>query len=138
MTHAEISTMIASVGLPYAYDHFTKAESPGGPPFICFLCQNSDNFAADGVVYQPISALTIELYTAEKSFEYEAAVEAALTAAGLFFDKDETWLDSERMFEVVYTTEVAITTPEPVTPTPTPPPAEEPTQETEEEQNVQE
>lgn len=109
MTNAEIAQMIASVGLPYAYDHFTKKESPGGPPFICFLYPSSDNFAADGVVYQSISALTVELYTNEKSFEHEAAVEAALTAAGLFFDKSETWIESERMYEVIYSTEVVIT-----------------------------
>ena len=113
MTHAEIATLIASIGLPYAYDHFNEAEAPGGPPFICFLYPGSDNFAADGVAYQTISALSIEMYTPEKSFEHEAAVEAALTGAGLYFEKEETWLESERMFEVIYTTEVVITAAEP-------------------------
>ena len=109
MTYEEISQMIASVGLPFAYDHFSEKEKPAGPPFICFLYSGSDNFAADGIVYQPISVLAVELYTDDKSFEYEAAVEAALTASGLFFNKDETWIESERMFEVIYTAEVDIT-----------------------------
>ena len=41
-------------GIPYAYDHFAEGEGPD-PPFLCFRCPNSDNFAADGTVYFPIT-----------------------------------------------------------------------------------
>ena len=60
MTQAEIATMIAGVGLPYAYDHFKADESPGGPPFICFMYTDDDDFLADDTNYQRITGLTVE------------------------------------------------------------------------------
>lgn len=101
--------MIAGIGLPYAYDHFTEAEAPGGPPFICFLFTDSDNFAADDAVYQKILTLAIELYTDAKDPALEGRVEAALDDAELFYETHETRIDSENMYEVIYTTQVMIT-----------------------------
>ena len=40
-------SIMEEIGIPFAYDHFAEGESPE-PPFICFLCPGSDNFAADG------------------------------------------------------------------------------------------
>ena len=54
--------MVAETGLPYAYDHFAEGESPE-PPFLVFLFPWSDNFMADGKVYQKINELHFELYT---------------------------------------------------------------------------
>lgn len=42
--------MLTESGLPFAYDHFAEGESPE-PPFLCYLLPGSDNFAADGAVY---------------------------------------------------------------------------------------
>ena len=57
-----IAELIKSMGLPFAYDHFTEGESPA-PPFICYLTPGSDNFAADGRAYYKINIVNIELYT---------------------------------------------------------------------------
>ena len=78
MTTQEVAQMIESVGLPFAYDHFTKKNTPGGPPFICFLYPESENMFADDSVYQKIKRLYIELYTDRKDLEKEEAVENAL------------------------------------------------------------
>ena len=43
-------SIMEEIGIPFAYDHFAEGESPE-PPFICFLCPGSDNFAADGWAY---------------------------------------------------------------------------------------
>ena len=43
-------SIMEEIGIPYAYDHFAEGESPE-PPFVCFLCPGSDNFAADGWAY---------------------------------------------------------------------------------------
>lgn len=109
MTMKEIATMIGSIGLPFAYDHFTDEDTPGGPPFICFLFPNSDNFSADGIVYQKFKTLNIELYTNEKEPDYEEDVEDALDAAGLFYQSDETYLESEKMYMVRWETDVPLT-----------------------------
>ena len=105
MTHEEILEMMESIGLPYAYDHFAEGESPD-PPFVVFLYPSADNFAADGIVYFAANVLHIELYTDKKDPDSEELVETALTENGLFFNKSEVWIESERLYEVLYETEV--------------------------------
>lgn len=109
MTTQEVATMIAGIGLPYAYDHFTDEDKPEGPPFICFFYPNSADLMADNVNYQGITALVIELYSDNKDFANEAAIEAALTASELPWVKTVTWIDSERMYQVTYETEALLT-----------------------------
>lgn len=101
--------MLEGVGLPFAYDHFEKKEAPAGPPFLCFLLPNSRNFAADGSVYQKIAALRIELYADAKDPALEARTEGVLDAAGIFYDKDETWIEAEHMHIVTYSAEILYT-----------------------------
>lgn len=107
MTYKEVAQMIAGIGLPNAYDHFPEKQGPN-PPFICFYFEGSDDFAADNINYQRIRPLTLELYTDNKDFALEETVEAALNGAGLFYSRSETYIDSERMYEVVFTTEIII------------------------------
>ena len=97
----EITAMLAETGIPYAYDHFAEGESPA-PPFICYLLPGSDNFAADGRVYFKIDQLHIELYTDEKSPETERRLEAVLDAHGIFYNKSEVWIESEKLYEILY------------------------------------
>ena len=61
MTYDQILSMLKEAKLPIAYDHFAEGESPA-PPFMVFLFPSSDNFAADGRVYQRIDVLHVELY----------------------------------------------------------------------------
>ena len=105
MTHEEVLEMMEGIGLPYAYDHFAEGESPD-PPFVVFLYPSADNFAADGIVYYTANVLHIELYTDKKDPDSEALVETALTENELFFNKSEVWIESERLYEVLYETEV--------------------------------
>lgn len=100
--------MLAGLNIPYAYDHFEEGNA-AAPPFICFYFDGSSDIAADDTNYQPIRRLTVELYTDNKSFTAEASVEAALNSAGLVYSRSESYLDSERMYEVTYYTDVIIT-----------------------------
>ncbi len=101
MTHEELMAVLAEAGLPIAYDHFAEGESPN-PPFICFLLPGSDNFAADGRVYFKINEVRVELYTDIKDLSAEQAVEAVLDQHGIFYEMSETWIDSEKLYEVLY------------------------------------
>jgi len=101
----KITAMLSETGIPFAYDHFAEGESPE-LPFICYLLPKSDNFAADGRVYFKIDVLHIELYTDEKSPETERRLEAVLDAHGVFYDKTEVWIDSEKLYEVLYSFEM--------------------------------
>jgi hypothetical protein len=100
----EIITILEELGIPFAYDHFAEGEGPD-PPFICYRCPNSDNFAADGTVYFPITEIDIELYTDQKDPETEKKLEDLLVKGGIFFDKTETWIESEKLYEVLYSFE---------------------------------
>ena len=100
----DLMQMVEEIGLPFAYDHFAEGESPE-PPFITFLLPGSDNFAADGKVYLKINEVHIELYTDEKNPETEALVEAVLDAHEIFYDKSEVWIESEKLYEVLYSFE---------------------------------
>ena len=100
----DLMQLMEEIGLPFAYDHFAEGESPD-PPFITFLLPGSDNFAADGKVYLKINEVHIELYTDEKNPETEALVEAILDAHEIFYDKSEVWIESEKLYEVLYSFE---------------------------------
>ena len=105
MTHNEIVAMLEEAGLPLAYDHFAEGESPD-PPFLVFLFPASVNFSADGKVYQKIDTLHIELYTDLKQPELEASIEAVLDGHDIFYNKTEVWIETEHLYEVLYSTEV--------------------------------
>lgn len=94
-------SIIKEMGIPYAYDHFAEGEAPD-PPFLCYLLPGSDNFSADGKVYHKISEVRLELYTDFKDLPSEQRVETALDAAGILYNKTETWIDSEKLYEVLY------------------------------------
>ena len=100
----ELMEIMKETGLPFAYDHFAEGESPD-PPFITFLLPGSNNFAADGRVYMKINEVHIELYTDEKNPETEALVEDVLDDHEIFYEKTEVWIESEKLYEVLYSFE---------------------------------
>ena len=105
MSYADIVAMLEETGLPLAYDHFDEGESPD-PPFLVFLFPYSHNFAADGTVYKKILELHVELYTDKKQPDVEAEVEAVLDRHEIYYDKSEVWIPEEKLYEVLYSTEV--------------------------------
>ena len=101
----KILSILRGLGIPFAYDHFAQGESPD-PPFICYLIPSSDNFSADGVAYYKINQFNIELYTDLKDLSLERKIEEALDEASIFYNKSETWIESESLYEVLYTFEM--------------------------------
>jgi len=103
----ELLTLLGEMQIPFAYDHFAEGESPD-PPFICYLLPGSNNFAADGRVYYKICEVHIELYTDLKDLSVETAVETVIDSHGIFYNKSETWIESEKLYEVLYTFEMEV------------------------------
>ena len=101
----ELAAILQEMDLPFAYDHFAEGESPE-PPFICYLLPGSDNFAADGRVYFRINEVRIELYSDSKDVGLESKVEAVLDSHGIFYNKSEVWIQSEKLYEILYSFEV--------------------------------
>lgn len=57
-------------------------------------------------MYYKISRVNVELYTDKKDLNAEQKVEDALDAASIFYAKSEVWIDSEKLYEVLYEMEV--------------------------------
>ena len=108
MTIENLVEMLQKIGIPFAYDHFAEGESPE-PPFICYLIPGSNNFAADGKVYFRINQVRIELYTDSKDLAVERKVEMVMDESGIFYNKSEVWIQSEKLYEVLYSFEVPFT-----------------------------
>ena len=96
--------ILSETQIPFAYHHFAEGESPE-PPFICYLLPGSNNFSADGKVYYKINEVHIELYTDLKDLAVEQQLEDVLDEHGIFYNKSETWIESEKLYEVLYTFE---------------------------------
>jgi hypothetical protein len=100
----ELLRILKEMGIPFAYDHFAEGESPK-PPFICYLLPESDNFSADGKVYKKINEVHIELYTDVKDPALENSVETVMDSHDIFYNKTEVWIESEKLYEVLYSFE---------------------------------
>lgn len=100
----ELLQILNETQIPFAYHHFAEGESPE-PPFICYLLPGSNNFSADGKVYYKINEVHIELYTDLKDLAVEKQLEEVLDEHGIFYNKSETWIESEKLYEVLYTFE---------------------------------
>lgn len=103
----DLIRLLEETGIPFAYDHFAEGESPD-PPFICYLLPQSDNFSADGKVYLKVSSVNIELYTNSKDLSVEQKLEAVLDTHSIFYDKTEVWIESEKLYEVLYSFEMEV------------------------------
>lgn len=91
---------LQSTGLPCAYSHFkTKQE----PPFLVYLGNGQDTFAADNTWYYRQNTYQIEYYFNKKSSANEDAIEDALLDAGYQYDKSEdVYLEDQDMFLIYY------------------------------------
>lgn len=105
MTFQEVASMIESIGLPFVYDSFPNNEAPQAP-YIVFNYPNNDDFGADNINYVSIDTLNIELYESTKDFALEQTIEAVLNENGFFYDKTETYIRQENLFQISYVTEV--------------------------------
>lgn len=97
--------LILSAVYPTAYWSFPEEEAPA-LPYLVYFEESSDNFGADNKVYHHFKQISVELMTKTKDPGAEAAVEAALNNAGIFWEKQGVHLDDEDAYEVIYTMEV--------------------------------
>ena len=103
----KIINILDEIGIPFAYSHFAEGESPE-PPFVCYLLPRSDNFSADGAVYHKLSVVHFEVYTDKKDRILENRVEDVLDKNNIFYNKSEVWINSEKLYEVIYSFEMEV------------------------------
>lgn len=96
---AHLAQLLSEAGVPVARNAFLKAQAP---PYIVYVFSHSDNFAADSKVYLKRDNYQVELYTEKKDIALEEKLEGIFDGHGLVYDKTETYLESEKLVEVIY------------------------------------
>lgn len=104
MTLQKLYTALKAIGYPVAYSHFedTPQNPAPNPPFIVYREAYSSDVMADNINYVGVSNIQIELYTTKKDLAAEKRVQDKLKELGLPYSKTETYLDSEKLFQVIY------------------------------------
>jgi hypothetical protein len=99
MTQAELLQALKSIGYPVAYGSFS---SPVTPPFIVYKFAYSNDIMADNINYVAIDDFQVELYTSKKDLVAEQKVQDKLKELGLPYRKFETYLDEEKVYQILY------------------------------------
>ena len=99
MTQLELYEALQSIGYPVAYGSFSDSVTP---PYITYQFAYNSDLIADNVNYVPIENFQVELYTAKKDLAAEQKVQDKLKELGLPYRKFETYLDTEKMYQILY------------------------------------
>lgn len=87
-------------GLPCAYSHFKKAQTP---PYIVYIGSGQDDLNADDTKYWTRNRFQVEYYFTEKDLQAEAAIEANLLADGYLYEKSsDVYIEDEGVFVIYY------------------------------------
>ena len=105
MTLLEVAQMVASIGLPYRYSHFSETPQP---PYLVFYYPAENDPHADNSNYINKRQLFIELFTKTKDQTSEASVESVLRQHVLSWYKQTDFLNDEKLFQTTYEMEVII------------------------------
>lgn len=103
MTYQELQQLLETSGVKFAFHHW---ERPPKMPYGVYFDDYTENFAADDIAYVVVRHFYIELYTRQRNPALESRLEDVLTGAGFYWDKDCSYIDSERFFQIYYEIEV--------------------------------
>ena len=91
---------LQSTGLPCAYSHFKKKQSP---PYIVYIGNGQDTMDADNTHYWKENKYQVEYYFTTKNESNEATIETALLESGYLYEKSEdVYIEDEDVFVIYY------------------------------------
>lgn len=95
-----IYQVLQSTGLPCAYSHFKKKQSP---PYIVYIGNGQNTFQADDTHYWKQNTYQVEYYFTTKNEQNEEAIESALLDNGFLYEKSEDiYIEEEEVFVIYY------------------------------------
>ena len=95
-----IFQILQSTGLPCAYSHFKKKQSP---PYIVYIGNGQNTFQADDTHYWKQNTYQVEYYFTTKNEQNEEAIETALLDNGFLYEKSEDiYIEGEEVFVIYY------------------------------------
>ena len=103
MDYDELLAILAPVEIPWAYHHW---DSPPPPPYGVYLEGPYETLYADNQNYLNVHTIRLEIYSSVRDPALDTRVEAALTAGGLTYEADFTYLESEGLYESIFEIEV--------------------------------
>lgn len=106
-TYQQIAYGIESMGYSYAYYSFPTDQAPP-LPYVVYFYPDREDFIADNENYSRVETLVVELYTETKDFEMEGYVEEFFETYGITYDKTETFINKENMYQCYYEAQVII------------------------------
>jgi hypothetical protein len=101
----DLGDALAGTGYPVTYREWKPGQVPS-LPYVVYLFVSSADVMADNENFQGVGDYHVELYSANKDPTAEAAVEAQLRALGLAWSKLETYIDTEAMYQILYTVRI--------------------------------
>lgn len=106
MTLAELKTVLEAVFPGKVVYYAWKENTAPALPWVCLFETGANNESADNIVFHSAHQVSVELYTKNKDAANEVALENALTAQEIFWEKDCEYLEDEKMHMTTYTLEV--------------------------------
>ena len=92
-----------STTVPVAYDHFEQyPDAKIAPPFILYRETSPLTQKADDVTWARMDNFIVDLCVDKKDPTLEESLESLFTTNYLPFDKEEDYLDEERMYQIRY------------------------------------
>ena len=96
MTLAELNTALQELNVPVAYNVFKE---PQVPPYICFLViEYYYKYSSYGKDYVQNPVVRVEYYSKNKDISAETDIETLLEENGISWDKEDGYLDTERLY----------------------------------------
>lgn len=103
MEEEQIYLLLESLGIPVAYDHFIhNNEVSVSPPFILYRNDQSEQFKADDKVFYKSKEYIIDLITDKKDLMLEETLEEIFNNNSLPWEKSETYIDTEEIYQITY------------------------------------
>lgn len=101
MKLSEFKEILEVLDLPITYHHWKKGQVPR-LPYLVYYRSQSAGLKADDQNYYKANLVVLELYSNEKDLKTEEEIESLLDEYHIPYDAYEQWIDSEKMYEVLY------------------------------------
>lgn len=101
MTLKQFAAVLQTTKLPVRYGYWPDEERPKCP-YIEYEVAYTSNFGAENKVYETVSHIDVFLFTDKKDITSEEKVEKAFADNDIFWNKTESFSDSEKTYQILY------------------------------------
>lgn len=99
MTYIDLMGEIRELGYPCEFEKF---DSPPTPPFVAIRSSRDSSVNMDNQNYLDIPGYFVECYSNKRDPLTETKIQNLLRELRLPFFKSQTWIESEKLYQVVY------------------------------------